>query len=608
MSDIIRLLPDNVANQIAAGEVVQRPASVVKELMENAIDAGADHIQLIIKEAGKTLIQVIDNGSGMSETDARMAFERHATSKIRKAEDIFAINTKGFRGEALASIAAVAQVDLKTLLKDQEIGTHIRIEGGKFISQEYCSIPVGTHIEVKNLFFNIPARRNFLKSNNVELRHIIDEFEHVALAHPDVNFVFINNGSELFNLPPASLRQRIVNIFGNRYNEKLVPLDEETPLIKLSGFIGKPEFSKKTRGEQFFFANNRYIRNGYLHKAVLRAFEGLISEGYHPSYFIFLEIDPARIDVNIHPTKTEIKFDDDKAIHSIIRTAVKHALGQYNIAPSLDFESDVDFIPARKSTGKINPPGIMVDPHFNPFESTKSRARTGDGKLVTSGMQSSGNEDWQKMFEDLPEMADPAERQSNLDLAEEQTPQKLYSQVGRKYIVTNHSDGLIVIHQNRAHGRILFEKIKSSLINKRVPSQQLLFPQAIQYSSTDYQIIKELFPRLREVGFDMDEFGKNEIVVNGIPLYLENNAVEQVLEQLLEDEKNHRDAAETEWQEMLAVRLAEASAIATGNKLTQAEMAEMVDELFACQSPYLSTRGRPVVVKMNIEDIDKSFD
>lgn len=605
MSDIIRLLPDNVANQIAAGEVVQRPASVVKELMENAIDAGADHIQLIIKEAGKTLIQVIDNGCGMTEADARMAFERHATSKIRKAEDIFAIHTKGFRGEALASIAAVAQTDLKTRQKDVEIGTHIRIEGGKFITQEYCSIPEGTHIEVKNLFFNIPARRNFLKSNNVELRHIIDEFEHVALAHPDVSFTFVNNGSELFNLPIASLRQRIVNVFGNRYNEKLVPLDEETPIIKLSGFIGKPEFSKKTRGEQFFFANNRYIRNGYLHKAVLRAFEGLISEGYHPSYFIFLEIDPARIDVNIHPTKTEIKFDDDKAIHSIIRTAVKHALGQYNIAPSLDFESDVDFIPSHKASGTISPPGITVDPDFNPFESTRSKARSSQRAVQTGA---SGNDDWQKMFENLPELEDPAQHQSNLELADEQVPQKLYSQVGRKYIITNHTDGLIVIHQNRAHERILFEKIRSSLDNKRVPSQQLLFPQAIQYSSSDYQIIKELFPRLREAGFDMDEFGKNEIVVNGIPLYLENHAVDQVLEQLLEDEKDHRDAAESDWHEMLAMRLAEASAITSGSKMSQAEMAEMVDELFACQSPYLSTRGKPVVVKMNIEDIDKSFD
>ncbi len=343
MSDIIRLLPDQVANQIAAGEVVHRPAAVVKELMENAIDAGAGHVQLVIKEAGKTLIQLMDDGCGMTETDARMSFERHATSKILKAEDIFAIHTKGFRGEALASIAAVAQVDLKTRREEEEIGTHIRIEGGKHVSQEYCSSSVGTQVEVKNLFFNIPARRNFLKSNNVELRHIIDEFERVALAHSDVHFTFTNNGSEIFNLPPASLRQRIVNVFGNRFNEKLVPINEETPLVKISGFIGKPEFSKKTRGEQFFFANNRYIRNGYLHKAVLKAFEGLISEGYHPSYFMFMEIDPARIDVNIHPTKTEIKFDDDRAIHSIIRTSVKHALGQYNIAPSLDFESNVDF-------------------------------------------------------------------------------------------------------------------------------------------------------------------------------------------------------------------------------------------------------------------------
>lgn len=608
MSDIIRLLPDNVANQIAAGEVVQRPASVVKELLENAIDAGADHIRLIIKEAGKTLIQVIDNGSGMTENDARMAFERHATSKIRKAEDIFLIHTKGFRGEALASIAAVAQVDLKTRQPDEEVGTHIRIEGGKFITQEFCSIPVGTHVEVKNLFFNIPARRNFLKSNNVELRHIIDEFEHVALAHQDVSFTFLNNSSELFDLPAASLRQRIVNVFGNRYNEKLVPLDEETPLLKLHGFIGKPEFSKKTRGEQFFFANNRYIRNGYLHKAVLRAFEGLISDGYHPSYFIFLEIDPARIDVNIHPTKTEIKFDDDKAIHSIIRTAVKHALGQYNIAPSLDFDSSADFMPTRKAEGEISPPGITINPDFNPFDTGQNKGKAPARRSLVTDHGQTGNDDWQQIFEGLPELSQEENQQANLEMGDALLPQKLYSQVGRKYIVTNHSDGLIVIHQKRAHERILFEKIHASLENKRVPSQQLLFPQAIEYSSSDYQIIKELFPRLREAGFDMDEFGKNEIVVNGIPLYLENHAVERVLEQLLEDEKDHRDTAESDWQEQLAVRLAEASAITAGSKMNQTEMAELVDELFACESPYLSVRGKPVVTKMNIEDIDKSFD
>ena len=608
MSDIIRLLPDQVANQIAAGEVVQRPASVVKELLENAIDAKADHIKLIVKEAGKTLIQVMDNGVGMTETDARMAFERHATSKIEKAEDIFSIHTKGFRGEALASIAAVAQVDLKTRQEQDEVCTHLRIEGGKFISQEYCSGTVGTQIEVKNLFYNIPARRNFLKSNNVELRHIIDEFERVAIAHPEVHFIFVNNGSELFHLIPASLRQRIVNVFGNRFNEKLVPLDEETPLIKLNGFIVKPEFSKKTRGEQFFFTNNRYIRNGYLHKAVLRAFEGLISDGYHPSYFIFLEIEPSRIDVNIHPTKTEIKFEDDKAIHSIIRTSVKHALGQYNIAPSLDFDSDVAFIPNQKPGTQPGPPTITVDTSFNPFNTTESPKRSSLAHAASAKVGAGGNDDWEQIFEGLPEIEDNAVKQSNLELAEEQLPQKIFSQVGRKYIITNHSDGLIVIHQNRAHERVLFERIKGSLANKRIPSQQLLFPQAIQYSTSDYQIIKDLFPRLREVGFDLDEFGKNEVVVNGIPLYLENHALEHVLEQLLEDEKNHHKAGEAEWQELLATRLSEASAIQSGTKMDQAEMAELVDELFACHSPYLSTRGKPVIVKMNIQDIDKSFD
>ncbi|WP_417592070.1 DNA mismatch repair endonuclease MutL [Owenweeksia hongkongensis] len=614
MSDVIRLLPDSVANQIAAGEVVQRPASAVKELLENSIDAGADHITLIIKDAGKTLMQVIDNGTGMSETDARMAFERHATSKIQKAEDIFAIHTKGFRGEALASIAAVAQVELKTKKEDEELGVMLRVEGSKVIEQEYCNTKRGTQLEVKNLFFNIPARRNFLKSNNVELRHIIDEFERVALAHSDIHFSFVNNGNELFDLPAAGLRQRIVNIFGSKFNEKLVPVDEETPILKLTGFICKPEFSKKTRGEQFFFANNRYIRNNYLHRAVCNAFEGLLTEGSHPSYFLFMDIDPAKIDVNIHPTKTEIKFEDERSIFTIIRTAVKHALGQYNIAPSLDFESDVDFVPQMKKGQTVPPPGVHINPNFNPFDEQPAGRSSSSAARQTSFIpqdvhtgKSQKTQDWEKLFEDIPELPDEPQRQETLEMGETTEVKKSYSQIGRKYIFTNHGTGIIMIHQQRAHERILFERIFQSLENKNIPSQQLLFPQNISFSSSDYQLIISLLPSLREVGFDIDEFGQNEVIINGIPLYLDSNLVKDVLERLLEDEKDHKSDGASKTHELMATTLAKVSAIKTGSPLNTQEMHKLVDELFACEMPYVSLAGRPVVVNLNLEDIDKSF-
>lgn len=607
MSDIIHLLPDSVANQIAAGEVVQRPASAVKELLENSIDAGATEIKLIVKEAGKTLLQIIDNGKGMSETDARMAFERHATSKISKAEDIFSILTKGFRGEALASIAAVAQVELKTRVAEQELGTQIRIEGSQVIHQGFCNTPAGTQIEVKNLFYNIPARRNFLKSHNVELRHIIDEFERVAIPHPDIHFSFINNNSELFDLPAAGLRQRIVNIFGKKFNEKLVPVDEETPILKLSGFIGKPEFAKKTRGEQFFFANNRFIKNGYLHKAVCTAFEGLLNDDSHPSYFLFLELDPARIDVNIHPTKTEIKFEDEKAIHTIIRTAVKHALGQYNIAPSLDFETDQQFnMPPPPKGSKIEAPGIMVDPTFNPFEDRRKGSR---GSALSLPRQAPGrsSRDWESLMNDLPELEDTG-RQESMEM--EETPQivkKNFIQIGRKYILTNHGEGLIVIHQQRAHERIMYERFLNALESKNIPSQQLLFPQNINFASGDFQIVQALMPRLREMGFDLDEFGKNEVIINGIPLALENQDITTVFESLIEGEKDFKSDNEKSHLDNIARTMAKVSAIKIGKKLERDEMHHLVDELFACTSPYVNPAGKAVIVNLNLEDIDKSF-
>jgi DNA mismatch repair protein MutL len=610
MPDIIRLLPDNVANQIAAGEVVQRPASVVKELLENSVDADASKVKLIVLEAGKNGILVIDNGKGMTENDARLAFERHATSKIQSAEDIFTIFTKGFRGEALASIAAVAQVDLKTKLADQELGTAIKVEGGHFRSQEFCNTQTGTRIEVKNLFYNIPARRNFLKSNNVELRHIIDEFERVALAHPSVGFEFTHNKSNLFELPSSNLRQRIVNVFGQKFNEKLVPVKEETPILKLHGFIGKPEFAKKTRGEQFFFANFRFIKNSYLHKAVQNAFEGLLQDGSFPTYFLFLELDPSKIDVNIHPTKTEIKFDDEKAIFSIIRTAVKHALGQYNIAPSLDFDTDNQFLNLPPNAEQVRPPSIKVDPTFNPFN--QSGAQSSGGNSRFRGSETSPNrpiskqsQEWESLLNNLPEVE--ASPQIEADLGENKPQKKQFLQIGKKYILTSHGEGMILIHQQRAHEKIIFERITRALSNQNIPIQQLLFPQQLSFKPADFSLLENILPSLTQLGFDIDLFGSNEIIVQGVPLYLENNPLPPIFEQLIEDEKNQKTTNKKEQAEKMARVMAKVAAIGTGTVLEQTSISKLVDELFACQSPYVSLNGKAVVVNLNLRDIDKSF-
>ena len=605
MPDIIRLLPDNVANQIAAGEVVQRPASAVKELLENSIDAEATHIKLVVKDAGKQLIHVIDNGAGMSETDARMAFERHATSKIRSAEDIFAIITKGFRGEALASIAAVAQVELKSKQENEELGTCLKVEGSKVMEQNFCNTPKGTQVVVKNLFYNIPARRNFLKSNSVELRHIIDEFERVALSHPHIHFEMEHNGGELFQLPPAKLRQRIVNVFGKKTNEKLVPVKEQTEIVNLSGFVGKPEFAKKTRGEQFFFANNRYIKNNYLHKAVCNAFENLITPGYHPSYFLYMEIDPSRIDVNIHPTKTEVKFDDDRAIHTIIYTAVKHALGQYNIAPSLDFENDQQFTSSLPPREQVQKPGVHVNPYYNPFEKEGKSHPTKVDTPPQQHYEKPPRQDWESLMNNLPEIEEQQPKQQQISGGE--MPRKTYLQVGRKYILTPHGDGMILIHQQRAHQKILYERIYNSIVNQQAASQQLLFPQNIQFSAQDFEVLKSLLPLLRELGFDMDEFGKNEFLVNGIPLYLQESSVQQTLESFVEEEKSFQKLDKESQSEKMAEIMSKVAGTKSGTKLEQEEMTNLVDELFACSSPYFSSAGKPIVVNLEMEDIDKSF-
>jgi len=529
MSDIIQLLPDHVANQIAAGEVVQRPASVVKELLENAIDAGANSIKLLLKDSGKTLIQVIDNGKGMSTTDARLCFERHATSKISNAQDLFNLNTKGFRGEALASIAAIAQVELKTKQENEELGSIIKIEGSKVISQENIATSKGTSLAVKNLFYNIPARRNFLKSDTVETRHIIDEFQRVALAHPDIAFLLHHNNNEVYNLRASNLKKRIVSIFGAKMNEKLVPINEQTDIITINGFTAKPAFAKKKRGEQFFFVNDRFIKSSYLNHAVVNAFDGLLEQGSHPSYFLYLTVPPNSIDINIHPTKTEIKFDNEKALYAILRATVKHSLGQYNVAPVLDFNRDatLDTPYNFKNKSAVSSPKIIVDPHFNPFKTdietrpetntasfSSVSNRNSEKKTYTSNYKKdTGN--WEALYSNI--QPETTQQQEQLFESEKETETGKTFQIQKKYLLSTIKSGVVLIHQSLAHQRILYEEFLTNITVKEASSQQLLFPVKISFSSSDIEMIYSIKSDLESTGFVFHEFTKESVSIGGIP-------------------------------------------------------------------------------------------
>ena len=528
MSDIIQLLPDHVANQIAAGEVVQRPASVVKELLENSIDASSSSIQLIIRDAGKTLIQVIDNGKGMSTMDAKLSFERHATSKIRVAEDLFKLHTKGFRGEAMASIAAISHVEMKTKQNSQEIGTHIKIEGSKVTYQEMTATPVGTNIAVKNLFYNIPARRNFLKSDTIETRHIIDEFQRVSLTHPEIAFSLYHNDNEVYLLKASNLRKRIVAIFGAKMNEKLVPVSEDTEMISIEGFITKPIFSKKKRGEQFFFVNNRYVKSPYLNHAIVAAFEGLLEHGSHPSYFLYLTVPSKSIDINIHPTKTEVKFDDEKAVYAILRATVKHSLGQYNVAPILDFNRDATLDTPynfTKQESKPSSPKITIDPSFNPF----SNEDTKQSKSSYQHVKESSN--WESLYI----TTDEVELQEKLFDEEQTYPSNKTIQIQRKYLLSSIKSGVVLIHQSLAHQRVLYEEFLNSSSQEEVHSQQLLFPITISFSSTEIEMIYTLKSELENVGFCFGEFTKESITIKGTPMSISESKISKILEELLEN-------------------------------------------------------------------------
>ncbi|MBF7090537.1 DNA mismatch repair endonuclease MutL [Flavobacterium sp. ALJ2] len=630
MSSIIQLLPDHVANQIAAGEVVQRPASVVKELLENAVDAKATDIKLIIKDAGKSLVQVIDNGSGMSVTDARLCFERHATSKIRQAEDLFSLHTKGFRGEALASIAAIAHMEMKTKQDQEELGIHIVIEGSKFVSQEVAVLPVGTSFAVKNLFFNIPARRNFLKSDTVEFRHVMDEFQRVALAHANIHFTFYHNGSEMFNLPPSSFRQRIVGIFAGKTNEKLVPVNEETEIVAIKGFVSKPEFAKKSRGEQFFFVNDRFIKSSYLHHAVMAAYEGILKDGAQPSYFLYLSVPPNTIDINIHPTKTEIKFDDEQALYAILRASIKHSLGQFNVAPVLDFDRDANLdTPYHYKDLEGETPTIQVDGTFNPFTDDKTNKHySNSGSSFSSGSSSGSSNSyssykkpeptasWESLYvglkQDTEEIGmmsfENEEVTSSLfnDNEIEQTVHKTY-QIHKKYIVSPIKSGMVIVDQQRAHQRILYEQFLHNMTVNQASSQQLLFPLNLFYSSTDLEIIKELQLSLVNTGFVFESSSEDHIVISGIPVNSTESEVSLVIEQLLSDLQDGIPESSFSQNDTIAKSMAKSMAVKTGSYLTEKEQDNLVNGLFACKDPNISPFQKPTFITMRVEDIDKKF-
>ena len=614
-ASIIQLLPDHVANQIAAGEVVQRPASVVKELLENAVDAKASDIKLIVKEAGKTLVQVIDNGLGMNTTDARLCFERHATSKIRQAEDLFDLHTKGFRGEALASIAAIAHVEMKTKQDQEELGTHIVIEGSKLVTQEVAVLPKGTSFAVKNLFFNIPARRNFLKSETVEFRHVMDEFQRVAMAHPSISFTLIHNGSELYNLPSSNYRQRIVNIFGGKTNEKLVPVSEETELINITGFVGKPEFAKKSRGEQFFFVNDRYIKSAYLHHAIMNAYEGLLKEGNQPSYFLYLQVPPHTIDINIHPTKTEIKFDDEHSLYAILRSAVKHSLGQFNVAPVLDFERDSNLdTPYQYKDKEADFPTIQVDSSFNPFANDKPTAKSlssfGSYKRETSTAS------WESLYVGLKQETQELEQFSFeseevtgklFDDEVEETKSSSTYQIHKKYIVSAIKSGMLVIDQGRAHQRVLYEQFLTSITVQKASSQQLLFPLELYFSSDEMQLLKELQPTLENTGFVFDAFNVDSVQISGLPILMAESEVSIVLEELISNLQNEIPESSFSQSDSIAKSMAKSLAVKTGTYLTVKEQENLVNSLFACKDPNVSPFQKPTFITLTVEDLDKRF-
>jgi DNA mismatch repair protein MutL len=621
MKSIIQLLPDHVANQIAAGEVIQRPASVVKELIENSIDAGSGKIQLIIKEAGRSLIQVIDDGSGMSPSDARMCFERHATSKISTADDLFNLHTKGFRGEAMASIAAIAHIELISKMDEDDLATKIIMEGSEVIENESCHSSTGTSIAVKNLFYNVPARRKFLKSNAIELKHIIEEFTRVALAHPSISFSLHHNDQLIYSLESGSLKRRLVDLLGKAYENKLVPIEEQTDIVNISGYIIKPDFCKKTRGEQYFFANNRFIKNYNLNHAIVLAYDQLIPHGTHPGYFIFLEVNPNEIDINIHPTKTEVKFEDERSIFAILKSTIHQSLSKYSLKPTLDFdqENSFDVAPVKKGD-VINIPDIKVNKTFNPFETVSKKEKSwekGDGSLNTKSKQN-----WESLFEKNNSSKNFFDKElitSSIQFENEETPEELnlsfetkntilfYQQISQKYILTNYNKGFALIHQRRAHERILFDYFIKSFENYKRPSQQTLFPETLDLPPQFLAVLEEILPQLKILGFDINLFGPNTYVINGTPADIQNiqakETIEFLLEQYLLNEKDFKAKSDF----FIAKSMASKIAIKSGQILKNEEIKQLLEELYLCENQNTSPSGKKIKILFEENEITKLF-
>jgi DNA mismatch repair protein MutL len=603
-SNTIALLPDHVANQIAAGEVVQRPASVVKELVENAIDAGATHIRLIIKDAGKSLIQVIDNGSGMSPFDARLCFERHATSKIHTADDLFKLTTKGFRGEALASIAAVAQVELKTRQSEDVVGQHITIEGGKLVSQEECQCSQGTSFTVKNLFFNIPARRNFLKSDQIEQKHILDELERIAIPHINVHFIVVSNGNEILNLPPGNLLQRIKSLLGSYIQKELVQVNESTSFVNISGYVSLPEAAIKAKKEQYFFVNNRFVRNPFLNHAIYEAYKELISFQSHPRYFIFLELDPKNIDINIHPTKTEVKFTDDKTVYMLLLSAIKRALGKANVSGSLDFEAETGFNTEAEPGKVYSMPKVSYNSGYNPFNSQQDQGN--------APLEKANRQNWESLFDGFktnPQTvitSHPNEQQVMDEVKKEAIDFNVF-QLNQKYIVTAYNGDVLIVDQQRAHERIVYEHYMGIRKEHGSSSQQLLFPEQLELSANDFTLVKNLLPDFKTLGFDIEVFGKNSVVINGTPGDMKDFNIIETFEGIVETFKLNTIDAKVEKHDNLCRAIAKNISIKYGKELETSEMKLLLGSLFECDNPLYTANGKVTMMEVGYSEVEKFF-
>jgi len=610
MPDIIKILPDSVANQIAAGEVIQRPASVVKELVENSVDAKANKITVNIKDSGKALIQVIDDGKGMSETDARISFERHSTSKINTADDLFTLCTKGFRGEALASIASVAQVELNTRTEELQIGTKIIIEGSQLILQEDVSCAKGSNFSVKNLFYNVPARRKFLKATNTEFAHIITEFQRIALAHPEISFSLFHNEKEIYSLPQSNLRQRIINVFGKTINQNITALSSETGFVNIYGFIGKPEIARKQYGQQFFFVNNRYFKNTYFHKAVSLGYDQIISGDSIPTYFIYFDIQPDTIDVNIHPTKTEINFENASAIFQLLIAAVKETLGRHNIVPSIDFDQNGAFeIPHNKKDVNYQMPKIEINENYNPFENEKKSSYDFHKNIANKQFENNNLANWEKLYSGVNQLENKQTEifssSSNLDNNLSQDLQ--FFQIKNKYILTTVKSGLMIIDQKRAHEKILFERYLNKIVSSKIASQQTVYPVKIDFNSEDILVFEEIYEILIDIGFNFEKINTNTFNIIGLPSFFENKEPDIILYDFLSNYSKFEIDIKEKIVEGLAFSFAKSMSINYNKSLNKDEMLQIFDELFASESPNFTYDGKPIISMIKYEELDKRF-